>query len=287
MIGSTARSKGLKVTIDDQSGVIGYLQGDALRLEQILTNLVGNAVKFTEQGGIEIHVARLPANPAEIRLRFEVRDCGIGMTAEQVEHLFQAYRQAEGNIARRFGGTGLGLAICKQLVELMGGTIGVESTFGVGSTFWFELAFSPCEGEQPATSDKPVQPLHPLKGLHILVADDTLLNRFILEKALGKQGARVTHACDGLEAVECLRADAGGYDAVLMDVQMPGMDGLEATRLIRTELGLSNLPIFALSGGVMPEEKQAALDAGMNEFMNKPVELDTLIAIVCQYCRKP
>ena len=121
----------------------------------------------------------------------------------------------------------------------------------------------------------------------MLVADDTLLNRFILEKALGKQGARITHASDGLEVVECLRANANDYDAVLMDVQMPGMDGLEATRLIRTELGLTNLPIIALSGGVMPEEKQAAIDAGMNEFMNKPVELDKLITIVCQYCKKP
>jgi PAS domain S-box-containing protein len=287
LIGATARNKGLVLRLEEITPLSGRLVGDALRLEQVLINLAGNAVKFTERGEIAIRVAPLEANEASARLRFEVRDTGIGMTPEAMAKLFLPFSQADRGIAHRFGGTGLGLSISKRLVELMGGAIGVESRPGVGSAFWFELPFERV-GEDEGTRDTEQARVYGprLAGLRVLVVDDNQINRYLADRALGKEGARVTLVNDGQQAIDCLRADPRGFDVVLMDIQMPVLDGLTATRAIRGELGLAALPVIALSASVLDEERQAALDAGMNDFLSKPIDLDSMNEMIVRHCRQ-
>ena len=261
---------------------IGPLLGDALRLEQVLINLTGNAIKFTTQGEVTLLIHLLNRTATEVRLRFAVRDTGIGISPEAQANLFTPFTQADAGISRRFGGTGLGLSIAKRLVELMGGTIGVESTPGQGSTFWFEVSFPRAAARDgaPAAEGHVVPPAPPtgarLRGLHILEVDDSALNRDLVERALQLEGARVTLAADGQQALQYLQGAAQPFDAVLMDVRMPVMDGLTAMRTIRRELGLKDLPILALTAGVLPEEQQAARDAGADEVLAKPLDLDLL-----------
>ncbi len=284
LMGGSARERGLELWVDDRTNLNGRLRGDALRLEQVLLNLVSNAVKFTHVGGVTLRVKPLEVLADQVRLRFEVEDTGIGMLPEQVAGLFQAYRQADGSIARRFGGTGLGLTISKQLVELMGGAIGVDREAGKGSTFWVELPFGRMEDiPLPETTPHPTDSPS-LDGLRVLVADDAQLNRFVAEKALTKRGAKATLAVDGQAALERLRDHPADFDLMLMDVQMPVMNGLEAAHRIRRELQLTRLPIIALTAGVMTEEQQAALDAGMTDFMAKPMDLNQLSDIIRRHC---
>ena len=275
---STAQSRGLTLTIELPDAPIGSLLGDALRLDQVLLNLIGNAIKFTERGGIRIRVQTLAADERQVRLRFEVSDSGIGIEPQIVDQLFNAFTQANSGITRRFGGTGLGLSISKRLVELMGGQIGVESQVGQGSTFWFELPFARAatppvapapHSHRPATGPR-------LTGRHFLVVDDSAMNREVVERALGKEGARITLAVDGQQALQTLAARTDEFDAVLMDVRMPVMDGLTATRLIRDQLGLTELPIIALTAGVTAEEQAAARAAGVDDILPKPLDLERL-----------
>ncbi len=268
---------------------IGPLLGDALRLEQILINLTGNAIKFTAQGEVTLLIRPLASTDREVRLRFEVRDTGIGISPEAQANLFTPFTQADAGITRRFGGTGLGLSIAKRLVELMGGTIGVESTPGQGSTFWFEVSFPRATSRDGATAAAgraapPAPPSGPrLSGLHLLEVDDSALNRDLVERALQLEGARVTLAADGQQALQYLQGAAQPFDAVLMDVRMPVMDGLTAIRAIRRDLGLTDLPILALTAGVLPEEQRAARDAGADEVLAKPLDLDLLAARLVHY----
>jgi PAS domain S-box-containing protein len=300
LLGPSAAAKGLELRIaplaaaepltetkrqtetEAEAEPIGPLLGDALRLEQILINLTGNAIKFTAQGEVALLIRPLARTDREVRLRFEVRDTGIGISPEAQANLFTPFTQADAGISRRFGGTGLGLSIAKRLVELMGGTIGVESTPGQGSTFWFEVSFPRAAAVDGATTAEghaaaPALPSGPrLRGLHILEVDDSALNRDLVERALQGEGARVTLAADGQQALQYLQGAAPPFDAVLMDVRMPVMDGLTATRAIRQDLGLIDLPILALTAGVLPEEQQAARDAGADEVLAKPLDLDLL-----------
>ncbi|NVZ08941.1 PAS domain-containing protein [Allochromatium humboldtianum] len=276
---STAQSRGLTLDIETPDTPIGSLLGDALRLDQVLLNLIGNAIKFTEHGGIRVRIRTLESDARQVRLRFEVSDSGIGIEPATVTRLFQAFTQADGHISRRFGGTGLGLSISKRLVELMGGRIGVESQVGQGSTFWFELPFA------RAATDPVVPVFHAqrtesgprLTGRRFLVVDDSAMNREVVERALGKEGARVTLAVDGQQAVRILESCPAGFDAVLMDVRMPVMDGLTATGLIRDDLGLTDLPIIALTAGVTTEEQAAARAAGVDDILPKPLDLEQLV----------
>ena len=282
-----AASKGLYLQFEALPVDLGPLFSDALRLEQVLINLTSNAIKFTEKGGVAVKiVAQANDDPTKLLLRFEVRDTGIGIHQDALGDLFQAFNQADSGITRRFGGTGLGLAISKRIVEILGGTIGVESQEGKGSTFWFVIPFEISEmaifareampsGESPAYSS--------LAGLRVLAVDDSQINLMVLERALLALGVQVTLAGDGLQALQALRNAPDGFDLVLMDVQMPVMDGLTATREIRQDPALAALPVIALTAGVLPDEQQAALAAGVSDFLNKPLDLEQVPEMLSRY----
>ena len=284
LMGPAAQSKGLILRLQEEVPMSGRLSGDALRIEQVLINLVGNALKFTEQGGVTLRVTPIAITEASARLRFEIEDTGIGMNPEAVAKLFTPFTQADSGIARRFGGTGLGLSISKRLVDLMGGEIGVTSTPYVGSTFWFELPFDRLPDEEKPESSATEVKGPRLQGLRLMVVDDSQINLYLAERVLKREGAEVTLMKDGQQALDALRANPQGYDLVLMDIQMPVMDGLAATRAIREELGLVTLPVIALTAGVLAEEKQNALDAGVNDFLPKPMDLDLMAGMIRSYC---
>ncbi len=288
LLGSAARDKGLTLKINVTAAVAQSLLGDSLRLEQILLNLMGNAIKFAEQGEITLLIKPVKSTGMTTRLRFQVSDNGVGIAPDTLALLFQPFSQADNSISRRFGGTGLGLSICKRLVDLMEGTIGVESVEGVGSTFWFELPFGQAsEGtSRPLPTPKELSAAgQRLSGQRILVVDDNGINRELLARALKREGAEVTRANDGLQALTQLRAEC--FDAVLMDIQMPVMDGLTATRAIRQDLGLTELPVIAVTAGVLPEERQKALDAGVNGFLPKPVDLEEMVTLLLSRPSRP
>ncbi|MCV2219662.1 ATP-binding protein [Thauera sp. Sel9] len=281
-----AHRKGLALRVQMPAPPPGLLRGDGLRLEQVLFNLVGNAIKFTGRGEVALKAGVLETDAERLRLRFEVRDTGIGIAPEAIGRLFTPFSQADAGIGRRFGGTGLGLSICKRLVELMGGTIGVDSQPGIGSTFWFELPLQrAAEGEAPASAAaRPAAPAGPrLQGAQVLVVDDSAMNRDLAERALALEGAAATLAADGQQALQLLKARPDGFDAVLMDVQMPVMDGLSAMRAIRCEPGLAALPLIAFTAGVNDAQRAAALDAGADDVLAKPMDLDEMAALLARW----
>ena len=277
----TAAKKGVRLRLESAVELAeAPVEVDGLRLEQILSNLMSNALKFTPQGQVAVR-ARLEELPEQAaRLRCEVRDSGIGIPAADLAHLFEPFYQAGHPHQRRYGGTGLGLSICKRLVELMGGRIGAASQPGQGSTFWFELPVRRCAAPPPAAAADPPPAMSGLAGRRLLVVDDSEINREVVKQALELEGVMVTLAEDSRQALTLLRQPSDAYDAVLMDVQMPELDGLTATRLIRTELGLTELPIIALTAGVLPHQRQEALAAGMNDVLPKPIKFPEMMAVL-------
>ena len=287
LMGQVAHGKGLALRVEPPALPPGQLRGDGLRIEQILLNLVGTAIKFTERGEVAVRVRADELTDASLRLHAEVRDTGIGIAADALARLFTPFTQADAGVSRRFGGTGLGLSICKRLVELMGGTIGAESEPGLGSRFWFELPLERLAAADAAAAAlaAPVAMVSGprLNGAHVLVVDDSAMNRDLVERALALEGATATLAADGQQALERLKGGAQAFDAVLMDVQMPVLDGLSATRSIRGELGLSALPVIAFTAGVREEQQAAARAAGADDVLPKPMDLEQLTQVLLRW----
>jgi len=278
-----AHDKGLLLQLKVDPEVPRSLMGDPVRLEQVLVNLCANAVKFTPRGEVVLSVRKeaLPV-PGRVMLRFTVRDTGVGMTAQQIEGLFQPFNQVDASTTRRYGGTGLGLAICKKLVALMGGEIGVQSQPGHGSEFHFTAVLGigwSTPTDVPVSTAPNTQGQDALKGRRVLLVEDNEFNRIVATELLGDvAGAIVTVAVNGQEAVERVKAEP--FDAVLMDVQMPVMDGYQATKRIRQDPAHAQLPIIAMTAHAMVRDRENCLAAGMNDYVTKPFEPAELFAVL-------
>jgi PAS domain S-box-containing protein len=284
-----ATHKGIQLVSDVAPDVAEGLRGDPTRLRQILTNLLGNALKFTQQGGVTLKVGCVGyVDGAAPRLRFEVIDTGIGIPADALPHLFKAFSQADESTTRRYGGTGLGLAITQQLVELMGGSIGVSSEADRGSTFWFEI---------PARAlSKPLVLLQSqkiaigqtaLRGCRVLLAEDNAVNQAVTNAMLGTLGCGAKIVGNGLQAVEA--ATAGEFDVILMDCNMPQLDGWEATRRIRAWEAAKHaphkVPIIALTANALQGDRERCLEAGMDDFLSKPFKREELLHVLARWTK--
>jgi signal transduction histidine kinase/CheY-like chemotaxis protein len=273
---ASAKQKGLQLRFELAPEVPPYWVGDALRLGQILGNLLGNAIKFTPSGEIVVQAGIQRNSSGRLLLAFSVRDTGIGMGQEQVARLFQPFTQADGTSTRRYGGTGLGLSVCRKLVQLMDGEITVRSELGCGSEFTVTLYLQPADQPYRPPSPQPqIQPAGHLAGARLLLVEDDDIHRMVAQTYLQGCHFTVITATNGREAVE--KAGATTLDAVLMDWYMPEMNGLEATRLIRALPGKQHLPIIAMTAAAMSEDKAECLAAGMNDYVAKPVNPEELL----------
>ena len=269
-----AERKGLSLTMQLAPDLPKHLLGDSARLRQILSNLTTNAIKFTQKGGVHIDVSLVHSTPAEARLGFAVRDTGMGIPADRMDRLFQPFSQVDSSTTRCFGGTGLGLVICARLCESMGGSIRVESHEGVGSTFHFEVQLA-LGTSAPDTVPGELMPVRTLPDeVRILVVDDDLVNRSLALAMLGKLGLSAKAAQSGQEAIDMVSSEH--FAIVLMDMQMPDMDGVATTQAIRR---LSHLPqphIIALTANAFESDRQRCLDAGMDDFLSKPMRFEAM-----------
>ncbi len=275
-----AKQKSLLFNVDFSS-LPAMLHGDAMRIGQILINHIGNAIKFTEQGSIRIVASAEELDGTSLMARFEVRDTGIGLTDEQKNRIFEAFEQADNSTTRKYGGTGLGLAINRRLADLMGGTIGVESLHGAGSVFWFTTRLEKTASISPSTAtyresfaEIDLRKLH--AGKRILLAEDNPINLEVALEILEGVGLQVDTAEDGEQALAL--AEANDYDLILMDIQMPKLDGIAATRAIRRIAGRENWPILAMTANAYADDRQACIEAGMNGHIAKPVNPERLFA---------
>lgn len=278
------RDKPVDLMFEVDPGIPPCLIGDRMRLQQILLNLLANAVKFTERGNITFRVELQGERADEFQVKFSVQDTGIGLTEEQLGKLFHAFTQADASTTRRFGGTGLGLVICQRLAGLMGGRIEVESQYGVGSKFYFSVMLK--RGDMPEESRK-----HALRhgegsgeadlaGMKLLLVDDNAINRLVATNILTQAGAEVVAAENGAEVLSKLDSS---FAAILMDMQMPGMDGLEATRQIRTQTQYADIPIIAMTANTMESDVTACIEAGMNDHIGKPIDALKLRQIIMHW----
>ena len=292
-----ARLEHLDFIIEVEAGTPKHLIGDALRLQQILSNLLGNAIKFTEQGYVKLRVRVSRQQASQVYLTFAVEDSGIGISENDRRKLFQPFSQVDGSITRKFGGTGLGLVISNNLLQQMGGEFSVSSQPSHGTTFSFELpleiAATPKPIEKPEQNQRQLNSLserlqsisQPIKGVSILVVEDNRINQQVIKGFLTRAGIEVTLADHGAAALEKLQQQH--FDAVLMDIQMPVMDGLEATRRIRADSRYAQLPIIAVSAGITSTERDACLSCGMNDFVPKPIHAEILIETLCRWVCEP
>ncbi|MBF0471053.1 MAG: response regulator [Gammaproteobacteria bacterium] len=274
-----AEEKGLTFSIHQEPDLPRYLCGDPLRLGQVLINLANNAVKFTDTGEISIHCKKLEQIDNRLKLEFTVSDSGIGLSDEQIGRLFRSFEQADGSTTRKYGGTGLGLAICKQLVELMEGTIGVQSRLGEGSRFIFNLWLK-IDPDQVTAMPSPQESSSGLKaqlhGCRLLLVDDNDLNLELGRELLLLAGIEVTTASDGEELLE--RALSQPFDIIVTDIQMPKLDGYSACRRLRQQPQFAGLPVIAMTANAMSEDIKRAHEAGMNDHIAKPIQVEQLYA---------
>ena len=295
LLAEPARARGLRLRIVT-GNLPPALAGDATRLQQALLNYLSNAIKFTESGSITLRALAIdsgPGNAAEadtVYLRFEVEDTGIGIDPAVQARLFGAFEQADSSITRRHGGTGLGLAITRKLAQLMGGDAGFSSALGRGSCFWFTARLRRCQTlpvqarwDQPQVAETVLQRDH--AGRHILLVEDEPINREVVQALLESVGLRVALAVDGVEAVN--NATRHRYDLILMDMQMPVLDGLQASRLIRLAPQGADVPIIALTANAAAQDQQSCLAAGMDDFVAKPVDPAVLFAVLARWLSAP
>ena len=283
MLQAGAEEHGVRISLALAAGVPAVIMADPTRLQQILLNLMSNAIKFSPHGNVHVMLRAGPAQAEAGRMAIElaVRDSGVGIAEQHLEKIFEAFAQADTTTTRRFGGTGLGLAICRGLAQRMGGRLDVESTLGVGSTFTFRCAFTLSADLQVAA---PMLP-RTISGSHyvhvrVLVADDHVVNQKIIARILELQGCTVVIVDDGAQAV--LAVTTTMFDLLLMDCQMPNVDGYEATREIR-RLGYCELPIVALTANAMPGDRERCLAAGMDDYISKPVRTDDVRAMLARW----
>jgi len=290
MAGVKAGQKGLELNVDLDSSIPQVLVGDPLRLNQILLNLVYNAIKFTETGSIKVNIELKEFKGEKVELIFRISDTGIGLSNEQQTNLFEAFSQADSSTTRQFGGSGLGLTICKHLVELMGGMIGIDSKPDAGSTFYFNAWF--CIGTKamlPSRDDLETnislsELRAKLRGSRILLVEDNDINQELITELLVKSGIQVDIANNGQEAIDKL-GDDHGYDGVIMDIQMPIMDGYQAIRRIRRVELLKNLPVIAMTANAMQGDREKCLAAGMCDYISKPVNKEELFAVMARWIK--
>ncbi len=297
LLGTQGARKGLMVELQVEPGLPEHVQGDLVRYKQILCNLVGNAVKFTPNGGVKVGLRWARESDQAGTLQTWVQDTGIGIARERQAQVFETYKQADGSIPRRYGGNGLGLAICKRLVEIQSGQIGLESEPERGSRFWFDLPYALVAPLAEPATVRPSLPLSPgtdlSKRLHVLLAEDTLVNQKLAISLLQRQGCDIELVENGRDAVE--RSGLKRFDIVFMDCHMPEMDGFEAARAIRrleAELGEARghrrpgrLPIVAITANAIQGDREACLEAGMDDYISKPYRPEDLTRVLLKWTR--
>lgn len=285
----STNDKGLSIEFKIDDDVPEYILGDPVRIRQILMNYGGNAVKFTDEGSVAFLVEFLEPDDERYKIKFSVKDTGPGIPPKKQEDIFDSFTQGDESTTRKYGGTGLGLAICRQLAELMNGRVGVESEVGKGSTFWFTATFQKApEGdtaENFADSTSTDSPLYSQKKLKILIAEDNQINQIVAKKILEKEGFEVDIVDTGKKAVEAV--EQKNYAFVFMDIQMPEMDGYEAARTIREREKESgkHVAIIALTASAMEKDREKCLDAGMDEYLAKPIEKEEMIRVLKKTAR--
>jgi PAS domain S-box-containing protein len=280
-----AQRKGLALTVDIDAGLPPLVEGDRGRIAQILGNYLDNAIKFTERGAIRLRAHAAASDAAGLLLRLEVQDSGIGLSAEQRARLFQPFQQADASTTREYGGTGLGLAICRQIAELMAGRVGVDSEPGAGSLFWAEVRLRHVAGAADAhagiAAPQRDAARAEVRGARVLVVEDNLMNQELAREFLESAGAVVSVAGNGREALAAL--EAAPVDCVLMDLQMPVMDGCEAAQRLRADPRWARLPVIAMTANAMAADRDRCFASGMNDFLAKPVDRLTLIGMVARW----
>ncbi len=280
MFAKLAADKGIGLFARVSPECPAWLIGDEFRIEQVLANLVGNAIKFTDRGEVSVTVTCIKGRDPLRGIRVEVKDTGIGIPKDLEPLVFAPFKQTDNASARRFGGTGLGLSISKRIIEAMGGSIGFKSLANIGSTFWFELSLPEAHaGLEPTVATDGAQTqsnVEHLRDTHVLVVEDSQAIQFLVNEMLGSLGVRVTPAMDGQQALERLQHAENEFDAVLMDIQMPNMDGIECTRAIRTNTRWRTLPIIAMTADLVGSQQSEILKAGANTLLHKPLQKDSL-----------
>ncbi len=283
LIGGKAAAKGLDLVFDVGPEVPPFLVGDALRIGQVLINYANNAVKYTETGRVCISVRIDSVGMDDMGVHFAVTDTGIGLSQAQQSRLFQSFQQADSSTTRKYGGTGLGLAISRRLAELMGGSVGVDSSPGEGSRFWFKVRLGVASDSAPAEAVPVAHDLDAIRGAHVLLVEDNEINQRVASELLQDAGFEVEIAAHGLAALAM--AQRSHYDLVLMDMQMPVMDGATATQELRKIPALATLPVVALTANAMARDRELCLAAGMNDFISKPVDPQELFATLLRWVK--